>query len=208
MKPQFMSLWSLCFVQRELCMGRFDPSLWGPQPHNLEEETYVNMGIGLVDIINKANRKRVWKGHTRGWSGYRGVSGRQGYILWGIGEGHLEDVAFRWDHRVRRDVTTVGRVRRWNSWSKGMDEGEEGFANNLMELDACLWLVRAEVGSEKRKRWHGGPAWGPGLQGPCQILLKCPHIPDTVHGTQKGSITNFLDEGLNEWSKLFGIKPF
>ena len=40
-------------------MGRFDPSLWGPQPHNLEEETYVNMGIGLVDIINKANRKRV-----------------------------------------------------------------------------------------------------------------------------------------------------
>lgn len=87
-------------------------------------------------------------------------------------------------------------VRRWNSWSKGMDEGEEGFANNLAELDACLWLVRAKVGSDKRRGWRGGPARGPGLQGPCQILLKCSHMPDTVHGTQKGSVTKFLDEGL------------
>lgn len=73
-----------------------------------------------------------------------------------------------------------------------MDEGEEGFANNRMELDACLWLVRAEVDSDKRKGCHNGPGQGPYLKVPCEIL-RCTHMPATVH-----NIMNFVDEGLNE----------
>lgn len=73
-----------------------------------------------------------------------------------------------------------------------MDEGEEGFANNGMELDACLWLVRAAVDSDKRKGCRSGPGQGPCLKVPCEIL-RCTHMPATVHST-----TDFVDEGLNE----------
>lgn len=34
-------------------------ALLGPQPHSLEEGTYVDMGIDLIDVIEIANEKRV-----------------------------------------------------------------------------------------------------------------------------------------------------
>ena len=127
MKPQFMSLSSLCFAQREVRVGRFDPHWPGTQPHNLEK--YVDMGIYWIDFTDIADRKsekaieeadtcmRVWK--------------RQGHILGGMVEVHVEDVAFLWGRRVSRALRLRATpVRRGNSQSKGVDGGEEGFANN------------------------------------------------------------------------------
>lgn len=36
---------------REVSVESFDPCPPGPQPHNLEEETCVDMGRNLIDII-------------------------------------------------------------------------------------------------------------------------------------------------------------
>ena len=127
MKPQFISLSSLCFAQREVHVGRFDPHCPGTQPHNLEK--HVDMGVYWIDFIDIANRKSETAREEA--DTYMRVRKRQGHILGGTGEGHVEDVAFSWGLRVSRALRLWATpVRRGNSQSKGVDGGEEGFANN------------------------------------------------------------------------------
>lgn len=71
-----------------------------------------------------------------------------------------------------------------------MDWAEEELANNLMESDVCLWLVRARAGNDDRKGWHGGPA---GERDPGHharfFLNASSHL--TAHGTQR-ALRQFL----------------
>lgn len=78
-----------------------------------------------------------------------------------------------------------------------MDKAEEEFAHHRMEIDACLWLGRGGVGSDKRKGGTVDPARDLDSRDPARSFSNAPsHL--TVCGAQKGSITGFLGEKLNE----------
>lgn len=109
-------------------MGRLDPHCPGTQPHNLEEK-YVAMGVYLIDSTDTANRKSgkaVEEANT-----HMRVRKRQATFLGG-------QESFKW--RMRHSAGAAGGgglcdcgprpARSGNSRSKGLGEGEEGFANN------------------------------------------------------------------------------
>ena len=85
-------------------------------------------------------------------------------------------------HAAPRDETA--RAKAWMREKRDLQITEWSWMH--------VWLVRAEVDSDKRKGCHRGPGQGPCLKVPCEIL-RCTHMPATVHSTM-----NFSDEGLNE----------